>query len=124
MNYLMQLSIILGVSFAGEALRALLPLPIPAGVYGLCLMLALLMTGAIKPAQVRPAAGYLIEIMPVMFIPAVVGLMDSLDSLLAVLLPFLLALTAITVAVMAVTGCVAQGVMRLEGRNHDAGVSQ
>ena len=35
----------MAVSFVGEILHAVLPLPIPASIYGLVLMLALLMTG-------------------------------------------------------------------------------
>ena len=35
MKYIKQFAIILTVSFLGEALRALLPLPVPASIYGL-----------------------------------------------------------------------------------------
>ena len=48
----------------------MLPLPVPASVYGLVLMLAALMTGIIKVGQVEETADFLIEIMPVMFVPA------------------------------------------------------
>ncbi len=48
MKYLKQFGIILLISLMGEALRMLLPLPIPASVYGLVLMLIALMTGIIK----------------------------------------------------------------------------
>ena len=40
MKYIKQFSIIITVSFLGEVLHALLPLPIPASIYGLLLMLA------------------------------------------------------------------------------------
>ena len=72
MKFLKQFLWILLISFLGEALRALIPLPIPASVYGLVLMLAALITGVLKVEQVRGAAEFLIEIMPVMFIPAAV----------------------------------------------------
>ena len=39
MRFIKQLLIILGVTFAGEALHFLLPLPVPASIYGLVLML-------------------------------------------------------------------------------------
>ena len=67
----------MAVSFVGEILHAVLPLPIPASIYGLVLMLALLMTGALKLDTVEDAGKFMIEIMPVMFIPAGVGLMES-----------------------------------------------
>ena len=77
MLYLRQFCIILFVSFLGELLHVMIPLPIPASVYGLILMLSALCTGIIKINQVKEAAGFLIEIMPVMFIPAAVGLLKS-----------------------------------------------
>ena len=39
MKYIKQFAIIITFSFAGEVLRALLPLPVPASIYGLVLML-------------------------------------------------------------------------------------
>ena len=53
MKYLKQFGIILFVSLLGELLRMLIPLPIPASVYGLVLMLILLMTGIIKLQQIK-----------------------------------------------------------------------
>ena len=109
---LKQFLIILLISLAGEALRALLPLPIPASVYGLVLMLALLSTGLLKVEQVKGASAFLIEIMPVMFIPAAVGLMDTWDVLKPVLAPVAIISVLTTVIVMAVTGRVTQRVIR------------
>ena len=48
MKFLKQFLWILLISFLGEALRALIPLPIPASVYWLVLMLAALITGVLK----------------------------------------------------------------------------
>ena len=45
MKFLKQFSIILFISFLGEILHTLIPLPVPASVYGLVLMLAALVTG-------------------------------------------------------------------------------
>ena len=44
MKYIKQLAIILMVTAIGEILKYLLPLPVPASIYGLVLMLVLLMT--------------------------------------------------------------------------------
>ena len=64
MKYLKQFGIILFVSLLGELLRMLIPLPIPASVYGLVLMLILLMIGIIKLQQIKEVSAFLIEIMP------------------------------------------------------------
>ena len=61
----------------GEALHVLIPLPVPASVYGLVIMLIALGTHIIRLEQVKEAAEFLIEIMPVMFIPAGVGLLTA-----------------------------------------------
>ena len=67
MNYIFQLSIILGVSFAGELLNTLLPLPFPASVYGLVIMFLLLCTKIVKLEQVEKVSEYLMAIMPLFF---------------------------------------------------------
>ena len=108
MNYLKQFSIILAVCLAGEVLKALLPLPIPASIYGLVLMLVFLMTGLLKLEQVETAADFLIQIMSPMFIPAAVGLMDQFAGLRAILLPFLVINFVGLVITFAVTGRVTQ----------------
>lgn len=112
MAFLRQFLIILAVSFLGEGLHALIPLPIPASVYGLALMLLALCTKLVRPEQVKGAASFLIEIMPVMFIPAAVGLLDVWDLLRPILVPAAVIIVTTTVLVMAVTGRTAQGILR------------
>ena len=112
MKLFYQLGIILFVTFLGEALHALLPLPIPASIYGLVLMLVFLMTKVIKLEQVKLAGDLLLEIMPPMFIPAAVGLILVWDELIKVLIPIAMITVLTTVIVMAVTGLVAQAVIR------------
>lgn len=114
MKYLRQFFIIILVSLAGEALRALIPLPVPGSVYGLVLMLVLLMSGILKVEQVKGAASFLIEIMPVMFIPPAMGLMDTWDLLKPVVVPVAVIAVATTVLIMGVTGRVVQRVLRRE----------
>ena len=77
MKYVKQFGIILLISFAGEALNYLLPLPVPASIYGLVLMFLCLQLRVFRLEDVRDTALFLIEIMPLMFIPAATGLMTS-----------------------------------------------
>ena len=116
MKYVRQFLIILLISALGEGLYALLPLPIPASVYGLILMLTALMTGILKLEQVKEAADFLIEIMPVMFIPAGVGLLTAWGALKPIWLPIAVITAATTVIVMVVTGRVTQAVIRKDKR--------
>lgn len=116
MKILRQFSIILLVSLVGEALSALLPLPVPASIYGIALMFALLCTGVLRVEQVSQASSFLIEIMPVLFIPAGVGLMQSFGLLLPALPAYAVITAVSTVAVMAVSGLSAQAVLHKSSR--------
>ena len=115
MKFLRQFMIILLLSFLGEVLKMFIPLPIPASVYGLVLMLLCLVTGILKTSQVKEAAFFLIEIMPVMFIPAAAGLIDSWKVLQPLLLPILVITVVITIFVMVVTGKIAQLIAQKRG---------
>ncbi len=112
MNYLKQFLIILSISFIGEILKAVLPLPVPASIYGMAILFVCLLTGVLKLEQVRGAGKFLIEIMPVMFIPAGVGLMASWDILQPMLVPVAVITVVVLVAVMAVSGRVSQAIIR------------
>lgn len=112
MELLKQFFMILMISFIGEVLNRLIPLPIPASIYGMVLLFVLLLTGVIKLEQVKDAGKFLIEIMPVMFIPAGVGLMASWGVLKPLLIPVSIITVVSLVLVMAVGGHVTQYVIR------------
>ncbi|MCI8408922.1 MAG: CidA/LrgA family protein [Lachnospiraceae bacterium] len=112
MKVLKQFFIILLISCVGEILNILLPLPIPASIYGMVLVFVLLHTGILKLEDIKDAGKFLIEIMPVMFIPAGVGLMSSWGILKPVLIPVSIITIASTVLVMAGGGRVTQIVIK------------
>ena len=120
MKYLKQFFIILAISFIGEILKYIVPLPIPASIYGMVIMFICLQTKIIKLDDVKSVGKFLIEIMPVMFIPAGVGLMESWGELKAVLVPVLVITLVSTIVVMIVSGRVTQAVIRLE-KKHKGG---
>ena len=88
----------------GEILKYFIPLPIPASIYGLVLMLVLLMTRRVRLESVKETAEFLIEIMPMMFIPAAVGLLVSWEQLRPILIPVVAITVVSTFVVMIVTG--------------------
>lgn len=116
MKYLRQLLIILIFSFIGEVLHSLIPIQVPASIYGLVLLFIALLTGIIQLPQVKEVAKYLIEIMPLMFIPAGVGLLESWGDLKSILIPVLILLVASTILVMGVSGKVTQGIIQRSKR--------
>ena len=114
MKYLRQFMMILLVSFLGELLKYAIPLPVPASIYGLVLMFVLLETKVLKVEAVQDAGKFLIEIMPMMFIPAGVGLLTAWGILKPVCVPIILITVITTVVVMIVTGRVTQAVIRMD----------
>jgi len=108
MKYIRQFTIILFLSLAGEILHLFVPLPVPASIYGLLILLFGLKTKWIPLEAVEEASTFLIDIMPLMFIPAAVGLLDSWGVLRPILIPFLVITLLSTVIVMVITGKVTQ----------------
>ena len=107
-KYIFQFARITVFCLAGEVLAVVLPLPIPASVYGLLLMVAALKTGVLKLDQVRETGLFLTGIFPLLFVPAAAGVVELGSQLMDLLLPAVLAIVPITALVMAVTGMVAQ----------------
>lgn len=116
MKYLFQIGIIAAISAVAELLYIVIPLPVPASVYGLVLLFVLLMTKVIKLAQIEETADYFLLIMPVLFLEPSVKLMTSLAIMKgqAVRL-FVLCMISTCVTIM-VTGMVAQAVIRMRGK--------
>ena len=121
MKYLKQFGILAGITCMGEILHYFIPLPIPGSVYGLLLLLMLLMTGALKVEQVKEAAEFLIEIMPVLFIPAAAGLVVNWPALSKMLLPVCVIIVVSTFLVMIVTGKTAETMLRYSGKRNTGG---
>lgn len=119
MKYIHQFLIIMTVSFIGELLGLLLPLPIPASVYGLAIMLVCLFTKIIKLEQIEDIADWLILIMPVLFVPSAVSLINVGEAIMKDLLVIAVVTLVSTIVVMTVTGKVAQCIIeRKENRNN------
>lgn len=124
MKYIRQFFIILLFCFLGELLKYLIPLPIPTSIYGLILMLTALLTGILKVNQVDETAVFLIDIMPVMFIPAGVGLLTSIEALRPNLAAIIVITILTTILVMGITGITAQFVMERKKDRNDKEVAQ
>ncbi len=116
MKYLKQFTIIILISFMGEVLNCLIPLPIPASIYGFAILFIGLVTGAIKLSWVRETGIFLIDIMTIMFIPPAVGLLDSWQVLKPIWTAVVAVIIVTTVLVMAVTGRVTQYIIRKDAK--------
>lgn len=112
MKYIKQFGIIVAISFVGEVLNWLLPLPVPASIYGIIILFAGLKMGWIPLENVKETGDFLVQIMPLMFIPAAVGLIDSWGILKQNLIAYVVIMVVSTIVVMGVTGLVTQAVIR------------
>ena len=118
MKYIKQMTIILGVTLIGEVIKYFILLPIPTSIYGLILMFVLLMTNIIKLESVKETGDFLVGIMPVLFIPAAVGLIDRVEELNAMLVPILLVVGPVTLLVMIVSGKITDKMIK-EAENNE-----
>ena len=108
MKYAYQVMIIGGISFVGELLNRLLPLPVPASVYGMLLLLLCLCMKWIKLSQIQETADFLLVTMPLVFVAPGVALMESFglmkDSIIGI---FVISMVT-TITVMVVVGWAVQ----------------
>ena len=75
-KYIFSLRAFCTFCFLGEILHVVLPLPVPASVYGLVLLLAALNFKLVKLDDVKEVGTYLTGIFPLLFVPAAAGVME------------------------------------------------
>lgn len=121
MEYVISLGIILLFSLLGEILKAIIPLPIPASIYGMVLLFLALQFKIVKVEKINTVAQYLISIMLIFFIMPAVSIMDSFSSLTENLIPILVAIIVPTILVVIITGIVTQSVEKLSAKCNKKG---
>lgn len=120
MKYLQQFTIIFATSLAGELLRFIIPLPVPASVYGLTLMFCALYFRVLKVEQVEDVANFFIDLMPLMFVAPAIAILAYFDTLRPIIVQFTLATVLSTAAVLGFTGLATQFAIRLGKRRNNA----
>lgn len=118
MKYLSQFLIIMGFTLAGEALQRLIPLPIPASVYGLLLLFAALCLKLVKLEQVKDTGAFLTSILPILFVSPAVGIVEDWALIQEDLLAILLLLVASTVLTFGISGRIAQAFLKKGGADN------
>lgn len=116
MEYIVSLGIIIFFSLLGEILKAIIPLPIPASIYGMILLFLALQFKIVKIEKINSVAQYLISIMLIFFIMPAVSIMDSFNLLTENFIPILIAIILPAILVVIVTGLVTQSVESLSNK--------
>ena len=86
-------------------------------MYGLGIMLICLFTDIIKIRQIEEVADWLILIMPVLFVPSAVSLINVGETLMKDILVISIVTLISTIVVMVVTGKVAQSIIERKEQN-------
>lgn len=111
MKYVIQFLIIAAFAFIGELLHWFIPLPIPASIYGIVLLFIALELKWVKISDIREVSSFLVAVMPIMFIPAAAGLMESWGAVKSSVWEYALITIVSTFVVMGVSGAVTQFVI-------------
>ena len=118
MNYVKQFCIILAFSFTGEVLNRLIPLPVPASIYGLVLLFLALEFKILKVEHIKEVSKFLLGIMSIFFVPSSVGFINALPLMKKYGIQFALIGIVSTFIVFGVTGRITQQLMKIRNRKN------
>ena len=119
MKYVTQMLYILLFSGLGELLEHIVPLPIPAAIYGLVLLLIALSTGLLKEERVAATADFLISMMPVRFVAPAVKILQYWGLIAPNLAAICIIIAFSTFLVFTVSGLVTKWIQgRKEGKEN------
>ena len=121
MNYFYQFLIICLITFVSELLNYIIPLPIPSSIYGLIIMLILLKSNILKLSYIKDVGSFLLDTMPIMFVPIGVEIVTLFAVLKEFLFPMTIIVFVTTIIVMVVTGHVSQFVINKDKENVNNG---
>jgi holin-like protein len=112
MSIVAQLFVVFFVYLASEGIAALLPFTFPASVMGMVILLVLLLTKVLKPAQLKESSDFLLGNMLLFFIPTCVSVITYADVLFRNFWSIVLISVLTTPLVFFVTGQVVQLTMK------------
>ena len=115
LKYLHQILLIFLFSFLGELLRSLIPLPIPASIYGMILLFGALFLKIVPAKAVKDMGGFLTSILALLFVSPAVGIVEDWALIREDLLAILILLVASTVLTFGIAGRTAQAFLKKGG---------
>jgi len=118
MNYIKQIGIIFLFTYGSEVLVNVFNIAFPGSILGMLLLFAALKRGLFKVELVKDAGNFLLSILPIMFVPLGVGIMEYFDVLRDQGLQIAIIIAITTVIVMVVTGRIVQAIKKRAGEYH------
>ena len=119
MKYAKQFIIILLISLAGEILNRLIPLQVPASIYGLVILFICLKTKLVKLSSIRETGKFFIETLPILFVAPGVAILGAMDEFKKYWWQLLLITVISTLAVFFIAGQVTQLIIRMSKKRRD-----
>ena len=117
MKYVKQFLIILAFTLVGEVLAKVIPVPIPAAIYGFVLLFIALCAGLLQPEHIKETANFLISALGLLFVAPAVNILAYLDIIAPALVPLCVIILSSTFVVFIVAGLVTQA-LRRKGDKH------
>ena len=115
MKYIPQVLYILLFSVLGELLQAVIPLPVPAAIYGILLLLIALSTGLIKEKAVADVSSFFLSAMPILFVAPVTKILQHWGLISPNLVAICVIMVVSTLVVFAVGGLVTKWCQKRKG---------
>lgn len=102
------LALILLCQLIGEIITRVTKLPVPGPVIGMVLLFCGLVVRGKMPSELETVGGFLLRYLPLLFVPAGVGVITNLDLLTRSWAPIAGAIIIGTAVTIAITGLVMQ----------------
>lgn len=114
LKYIKQILIVLCFCAAGQVLEQLIPLPVPAAIYGFVLLFVALCTGILKESHIAQTADFLISGMGILFVAPAVNILAYYDIIAPQLAKVCLVIVLSTAVVFGISGLVTQWLRKRE----------
>ena len=118
MKFIKQALVIFSVCFIAEILNKITHGFLPTSILALILMFLALQFRIIRPAHIQETAVFLIEIMPILFIPLGVGLIESYKPMMEHIMAILVITIVSTAVMIAISSLTTQKLYRLKSKKH------
>lgn len=118
MSTLSQVGILMLTLLIGTLLKMVIPIPVPATVYGMIILFILLRSKLVKVEKVEPVSNVLLANLAFLFVPAGVGMINEFKTLEGHLLAVIGILFVSNFLTLFVTGHVVQLIQK-RGKKDD-----
>ena len=104
MKYIRQFAIIMLFSLLGELCHLMIPIPVPASIYGMVLLFLFLALGLLKVDAVKETGSFLVSLLPLLFVVPTVGLMGCWELIRDNILQIAILIGVTTILTFGVSG--------------------